>query len=118
MLMVLTLGAIGGCLRLIGSIGIYRAEEKLYSSWLLYYYLAPFEGALLALIVCLLFSGGYFELSNMSVDGPKPVSDSASSISTFYALACFSGLFAKNVLRKLKEAVDIIFGKVSKKNPV
>lgn len=115
-LMLICLGALGGCLRLIGSSGYYYAKKKFYSSWLIYYYLMPVEGALLALFVCLMFNGGYFDLSSVQANAGETGGSALSSISSFYALACFSGLFAKNVLRKLKDTVDILFGKVSTKD--
>jgi hypothetical protein len=59
-LLIMTMGAVGGSLRLIGSLTYYLGRRKFYRSWLPYYYLAPLEGALIALLVCMLVFGGMF----------------------------------------------------------
>jgi len=104
-LTILCLGAIGGCLRMIGSAVYYFGERQFYSSWLPYYYFAPLEGGLLAFIVCLLVPSGLVRLDS-ATDIAAPI--------LHYGLAAFSGLFAKNVLRKLKDVADALFGAASK----
>jgi hypothetical protein len=96
------LGALGGILRLIGSLSIYIAENKLYRNWLPYYYLMPLDSALLATVVCLLVLAG---ILNTGI--------SAGSLLALYALAAFTGLFAKNAMRKLKDLADTLFAKPS-----
>ena len=105
-LAIFCLGAIGGCLRLIGSAVTYFGKRKFYRSWLPYYYYAPLEGGLLAFIVCLLVPSRIVPVDSATVDTSTPI--------FIYALAAFSGLFAKNVLRKLKDVTDALFGAASK----
>ncbi len=112
-LLIVCLGALGGCLRLISSLILYIGQRVLFRSWLPYYYLAPFESALLAMVICLLVASGIVQLKS---------DESNSSIATsmplvyLYALSVFSGLFAKNVLRKLRDVADALFTKPSAHN--
>jgi hypothetical protein len=104
-LLILCMGALGGSLRLISSLVLYLGKRKLYRSWLPFYYLAPLEGALIALIVGVLIVGGVFQLESSD--------PSKSAMLSLYALAGLSGLFAKNVLRKLRDLADVLFAKPS-----
>ena len=108
--MVILLGAFGGCLRLISSLVLYLGENSLLRSWLSYYYVMPLVGGMLAPIVCLLLLGGI-------LDGETPQETPQESVVSqylyFYALAAFSGLFASNVLRKIKDVADALFSKPS-----
>jgi hypothetical protein len=108
-LMVILLGAFGGCLRLISSLVLYLGESGLRRSWLPYYYVMPLVGGMLAPIVCLLLLGGILD----SDAGSKPL---VGQYLYFYALAAFSGLFASNVLRKLGDVADALFTKPSVTN--
>ena len=105
-LVVILLGAFGGCLRLISSLVLYLGESGLRRTWLAYYYTMPLVGGMLAPIVCLLILGGILEAEAGS-------ETSESQYLYFYALAAFSGLFASNVLRKLKDLADALFSKPS-----
>jgi hypothetical protein len=72
-----------------------------------FYYLAPIEGAMLALIICLLVASGIVEFD----------ADSGASRGTmlfFYALAGFSGLFSRNVTRKLRDVANALFASPSR----
>ena len=72
------------------------------------YYVLPLEGALMALIVCLLLAAGIFQPADNN-NGQD-----SSTLVYSYGLAGFSGLFAKNALRKLGELADALFGKPSR----
>jgi hypothetical protein len=109
-LALMCLGATGGSLRLISSLVLFLGEDKLLRRWLPYYYLMPVEGALLAPIVCLLVAGNLLEPEELA-------SKEQVGLMLYYSLAGFSGLFAKNVMRKLKDVADATFGKPSTADP-
>jgi len=111
LVMFLFLGAFGGALRLIGSLSLYIAEGKLYRSWLPYYYLMPLEGAMLAFVVCFLVIAGIFDPGGQA--GNLDAGISEGGLLALYALAAFTGLFAKNAMRKLKDLADTLFAKPS-----
>jgi hypothetical protein len=103
--LIVCVGAIGGCLRVVGSAVYFLGQRKLYRNWLAFYYFAPLEGALLAFLVSLLVLGGIVDPSNIFGAKAQP-----KSMMFFYGMAAFTGMFAKNVLRKLKELADATFG--------
>jgi hypothetical protein len=107
-LMILCVGAIGGSLRMTGLAIYYFGKRKFYRSWLPYYYFAPLEGSLLAFLICLLVLSRFLTRYEFLREGGDP-----NSPLLLYALAAFTGLFTKNVLRKLKDVTDAAFGGVS-----
>lgn len=108
-LLIISLGAFGGSIRLISSLVLYMGEDKLYRSWLFYYYLMPLEGLGLAAIAALLFAAGILTPTNGA---------GQSTLLFLYAIAGFTGLFAKNVAKKLQDLADILFAKPSQKDTV
>jgi hypothetical protein len=104
-LLIVSLGAFGGSIRLISSLVLYMGENKLYRSWLFHDDLMPLEGLGLAAIAALLFAAGILTPTNGS---------GQSTLMFLYAIAGFTGLFAK----KLHDAADILFAKPSQKDTV
>ena len=106
-LLLLSLGAFGGTIRLLGSLAKYAGEKKLYRSWLPYYYFMPLEGLGLSFIFCLLIAAGIVTM------------DDAPNVRVplyFYGIAGFAGLSAKNVVQKLQELACVLFSKPSTKD--
>ena len=102
--MVILFGASGGCLRLIASLIKYVGNRQLHKSWLLYYYVMPFQGAILAPIVYMLLRVGVLAPSVGGQGGTAQV-----NLLSMYVFAALTGLFAKNATDKLSEVFTTIF---------
>lgn len=105
LLMVVLLGLLGGCLRVLASISRYVGNIKFRQSWVVYYVVQPFVGAGLAVAVVLLLRVGV--LSPASIGGADPLQNV--NVLGFYGIAVLTGLFAKNAMDKLSEVFMTLF---------
>jgi hypothetical protein len=107
-LMVLMFGCLGGSLRLLSSVVMYIAKNRLVKSWIPYYVIMPLEGTVMGLLMFFLSSGGWLKGNEVATAG--------SDLNGLWLLAALGGLFAKNVSRKLGEVADVMLGKPSEED--
>ena len=113
--MVILLGA-GGFLHLASSMANYVGNRQLLRSWIVYYFLIPFQGAALAPIVYLLLRVGVLNPANSQPGSASPT-DSLNLIG-IYAFAALTGLFSKQAIEMLAEVFATIFKRVNAKDPM
>ena len=99
----------------MGSVVLYVAKNKLAERWLPYYWLMPIEGAGMALFIFLL-TGSSWMNGNGAPGGGAASAAVATDLNGLWLLAGLSGLFSKNVTKKLADVADVLFGKPSKEN--
>jgi hypothetical protein len=114
LLMVILLGALGGFLHLASSMANYVGNRQLLRSWVIYYFLIPFQGAALAPIVYLLLRVGVLNPAN-SKPGTASPADSLNLIG-IYAFAALTGLFSKQAIEMMAEVFATIFKRVNAKD--
>lgn len=102
LLIVVFAGALGGQVRSMRSIAWYVGNKKLEKSWLLQYVMAPFIGAILAIIAYLVIRGAFF---------PANISAQQTSIYGFAGLASLVGIASDPIALKLKDVADTLFTK-------
>jgi IPT/TIG domain len=102
LLLVFLAGAVGALLHAIRSLVAYVGNRNFVTSWLAFYYLAPFAGAALGFVGYIVIRGGFFS-STATTSDANPF--------MFVALAALSGLFSQQVLEKLKKVAESAFDK-------
>lgn len=112
--MVILLGALGGFLHLASSMANYVGNRQLLRSWIIYYFLIPFQGAALAPVVYLLLRVGVLNPSNPASGSPSPT-DSLNLIG-IYAFAALTGLFSKQAIEMMADVFSTIFKRVNAKD--
>jgi Putative Ig domain len=101
LLLVLFMGMFGSSVYALKSLGDYRGDNKLASSWRMFYLIQPFEGSGIALLMYLVVRGGFLSGTNAGSD----------SINKFgiCAIAGLSGAFSDTAFMKLNEVFDTLF---------
>ena len=112
--MVILLGALGGFLHLASSMANYVGNRQLLRSWIIYYFLIPFQGAALAPVVYLLLRVGVLNPSNPASGSPSPT-DSLNLIG-IYGFAALTGLFSKQAIEMMADVFSTIFKRVNAKD--
>ncbi len=112
--MVILMGALGGFLHLASSMANYVGNRELLRSWIIYYFLIPFQGAALAPVVYLLLRVGVLNPANTAPGAASPT-DSLNLIG-IYAFAALTGLFSKRAIEMLANVFDTIFKKETAKD--
>jgi hypothetical protein len=104
--MVVMLGALGGSLHMTGSFGKFVGNRQLLRSWVPYYFLIPFVGAILASIVYMVVRIGFVTPTGTARDGASLTDLNLIGI---YSFAALSGMFAKTATDKLADVFNTIF---------
>lgn len=114
-LMIILMGALGGCLHWTSSLAIYIGNGQLFRRWIPYYILMPFEGAALATLIYLLIRTGVLSPEA----NPPAIGDTGRlKLLYLYAFAGLTGLFARQAIEMLAEVFATIFAKIRAKDPV
>ncbi|HEX9942808.1 MAG TPA: hypothetical protein VGG03_12375 [Thermoanaerobaculia bacterium] len=98
--LIAIMGALGGLVHGISSFTTYVGNRELLTSWIWWYIFKPFLGALVAVVVYLVFRAG--------LGGEDYALSSADCLKTS-AFAALIGLFAEPATIKLKDIFDTIF---------
>lgn len=112
LLMVILMGALGGFAHLASSLSMYIGNRGLRRSWIVYYLLAPLQGAALAPIIYLLFTSALTSQAGGASTGANL------NLTGIYAFAALTGLFSKQAIEKLAEVFATFFTKVTAKDPL
>ncbi len=102
--MVIQMGALGGCLHLLASLVRYVGDRELRRSWALYYFVAPFQGAGLALLIYLLLRVGVLAPTGSGSNGIGQA-----NLIGIYAFAGLTGMFSKQATDKMAEVFMTLF---------
>jgi hypothetical protein len=102
LLLVMLCGALGSLMHALRSLYWYTGNRKMVWSWVAFYMLLPFTGAMLAVIFYLVVRGGFFS--------PQASTETTSPFG-FAALSALVGLFSPQATLKLKEVAETIFTK-------
>lgn len=102
LLLVMLCGALGSLMHALRSLYWYTGNRKMVWSWVAFYLLLPFTGAMLAVIFYLVVRGGFFS--------PQASTETTSPFG-FAALSALVGLFSPQATLKLKEVAETIFTK-------
>jgi hypothetical protein len=100
-LLVLFIGCFGSCVYALKSLADYQGDQKLTTTWILFYLVQPVEGAGIALLTYLCIRGGF--LSVGGADG-KAVNQFG-----ICAVAGLSGAFSDIAFSKLREMFEVLF---------
>jgi len=111
LIMIVLMGALGGCLHWLSGFALYVGNREFLRSWIAYYLLMPLEGAALAIIVYLLLRVGV--LAPTSTSGQ--VTANLNTIG-LYAFAGLTGIYSKQALQSLGDVFNVIFKKVEAKD--
>src|SRR6185503_11039818 len=103
LLLVLIAGAIGANLHAVRSLIAHVGNRNFITSWLVFYYLAPVIGSMMALVAYLAIRGGFFSA--------EATTDKANTF-TFVALGMIAGMFYDNVRQKLLTVAETVFEKM------
>jgi hypothetical protein len=103
-LIVVIVGSLGALIHVARSFYWYVGNRNLKSSWLLMYFLLPFNGGGLALL---------FFLISRGVSSAQPASIE-SSVGGYAALAALVGMFSQQALNKLKQIAESVFSPAEK----
>ena len=90
------MGALGGCVHGLSSLGVHAGDGSLERPWLTFYLARPFLGAGMGVATALVLVSG---LAGFAVKGGV----------TLLAWAALAGLFSQPALDKLKEIFDTLF---------
>jgi IPT/TIG domain len=102
LLIVILGGALGSLLHTLRSLYWYTGNREMVWSWVAFYLLLPFSGAILAVIFYFVVRGGFFS-PQASVEFTSPFG--------FAALSALVGLFSSQATLKLKDVAETIFTK-------
>lgn len=102
LLLVMLAGALGSLMHSLRSLYWYTGNRMMVWSWVGFYLLLPFTGAMLAVIFYFVVRGGFFS-PQASFDNTSPFG--------FAALSALVGLFSPQATLKLKEIAETIFTK-------
>lgn len=111
LLMVVLLGTLGGLIHLASSLTMYVGNRDLKRSWIIYYLLAPLQGAGLAPLLYLLIKSAVLSPQYSGGTGTESL-----NLTAIYAFAGLSGLFAKQAIEKLADVFATLFAKVQAKD--
>jgi large repetitive protein len=103
-LIVVIVGSLGALIHVARSFYWYVGNRNLKSSWLLMYFLLPFNGGGLALLFFLIARG---------VPSAQPAGVE-SSVGGYAALAALVGMFSQQALMKLKQIAESVFAPAEK----
>jgi hypothetical protein len=106
-IMVILLGTLGGLIHLASSLTIFVGNRDLKRSWIVYYVLAPVQGAALAPLLYLLLKSAVLSPQYASGGGTQNL-----NLTAIYAFAALTGLFSKQAVEKLADVFATIFGKI------
>ena len=106
-LMVMLLGALGGLIHLASSLTMYVGNRDLKRSWIIYYLLAPLQGAALAPLLYLLLKSAVLSPQYAAGAGTENL-----NLTAIYAFAGLTGLFAKQAIEKLADVFSTLFAKI------
>jgi hypothetical protein len=99
LLVVMIVGALGGLMHVFRSFYWYVGNRTLKNSWLLMYFLLPFNGAGLAVLFYLIVRGGF----------SSQTSATPSSVDWYAAMAALVGMFSEEALLKLRQIAGAFF---------
>jgi hypothetical protein len=99
LLVVMVVGALGGLMHVFRSFYWYVGNRTLKNSWLLMYFLLPFNGAGLAVLFYLIVRGGF----------STQTSATPSSVDWYAAMAALVGMFSEEALLKLRQIAGAFF---------
>jgi hypothetical protein len=102
LLLVMLSGALGSLMHSLRSLYWYTGNRMMVWSWVGFYVLLPFTGAILAVIFYFVVRGGFFS-PQASFENTSPFG--------FAALSALVGLFSPQATLKLKEIAETIFTK-------
>lgn len=102
LLLVMLAGALGGLMHSLRSLYWYTGNRMMVWSWVAFYLLLPFTGAMLSVIFYFVVRGGFFS--------PEAKFGNTSPFG-FAALSALVGLFSPQAVLKLKEVAETIFTK-------
>lgn len=102
LLLVMLAGALGSLMHSLRSLYWYTGNRMMVWSWVGFYVLLPFTGAILAVIFYFVVRGGFFS-PQASFENTSPFG--------FAALSALVGLFSPQATLKLKEIAETIFTK-------
>lgn len=102
LLLVMLAGALGSLLHSLRSLYWYTGNRMMVWSWVAFYLLLPFTGAILSVVFYFVVRGGFFS-PQASFDHTSPFG--------FAALSALVGLFSPQATLKLKEVAETIFTK-------
>jgi len=107
LLMVILLGGLGGFIHLATSLTMFVGNRQFVRSWIVYYLLAPLQGAALAPIMYLLLSSTVLGLPATAGGDAKDL-----NLVGIYGFSALTGMFAKQAIEKLREVFATVFTKV------
>ena len=102
LLLVMLAGALGSLMHSLRSLYWYTGNRMMVWSWVGFYLLLPFTGAILSVIFYFVVRGGFFS-PQASFENTSPFG--------FAALSALVGLFSPQATLKLKEVAETIFTK-------
>ena len=102
LLIVMLAGGLGSLMHSLRSLYWYTGNREMVWSWVAFYMLLPFTGAILATIFYFVVRGGFFS-PQASFENTSPFG--------FAALSALVGLFSPQATLKLKEVAETIFTK-------
>lgn len=102
LLIVMLAGCLGSLMHSLRSLYWYTGNREMVWSWVAFYMLLPFTGAILATIFYFVVRGGFFS-PQASFEQTSPFG--------FAALSALVGLFSPQATLKLKEVAETIFTK-------
>ena len=109
LLMVILFGALGGALHLASSLTMYIGNRDFKRSWIVYYLLAPVQGAALAPLMYLLLKS--------AILAPQVGGGTAAlNLTAIYGVSGLTGLFAKQAIERLAAVFAAMFAKVEAKD--
>ncbi len=98
--LIAVMGALGALIHALSSFTTYVGNREFRNSWIWWYFFKPFLGALVAVVVFLVYRGGF---------GPADLGLSTANCFGISALAVLVGLFAEQATIKLKDIFESIF---------
>jgi hypothetical protein len=101
LLMVLLTGAFGSCTYALKSLADYRGDNKLFATWVLYYWIQPFEGAGIAFLLYLVIRGGFLGGTSADIKTANQFG--------MCAIAGLAGAFSDTAFLKLREVFQTLF---------
>jgi hypothetical protein len=110
LVLVLCAGALGSMLHAVQSFLDFHGNQRLAKSWLPWYLMRPFVGALLALVFYLLIRGGLIAGASPAGDVPVPV-----NLIGLVGAAALVGMFSDLASLKLKEVFTTMFASTTKR---
>jgi len=111
LIMVILLGTLGGLIHLASSLTIFVGNRDLKRSWIVYYLLAPVQGAALAPLLYLLLKSAVLAPQYSDGGGTQNL-----NLTAIYAFAALTGLFSKQAVEKLADVFATIFGSIEAKD--